>query len=154
MCSTSVYTYIKERDKLFSIASFFGGLGAPSGTIWTLRCVEPELKAYSMSLVSLAMKLFGWLPAPIMLGRLLDSLCLYKSDNDNCLFYSNEEARYLYFMLSCTRVWTLRFKYFGILTSVSIINIIFSLGCYFIFVRRLRSGKPMYGGMDTNVIMG
>ena len=77
----------------FSIATFFGGVGAAPGTIFTLRCVEPELKAYSMSIVSLCMKLFGWLPAPILLGRLLDSLCLYKSENDNCLFYSNEEAR-------------------------------------------------------------
>ena len=78
---------------LISLATFFGGLGGPSGTIWTLRCVEPELKAYSMSLVSLAMKLFGWLPAPILIGKLLDSLCLFEGDNDNCLFYSNEEAR-------------------------------------------------------------
>ena len=87
------YVCVCSFNFSISIATFFGGLGGPSGTIWTLRCVEPELKAYSMSIVSLAMKLFGWLPAPILAGKMLDQLCLYKGDNDNCLFYSNGEAR-------------------------------------------------------------
>ena len=34
-----------------SLATFIGGLTGSSGTIFSMRCVEPELKAYSMSLL-------------------------------------------------------------------------------------------------------
>ena len=47
-----------------------------------------------------------------------------------------------------------RIFYFGILSAATFINACTSFGAYFVFWRRLNSGKTMYGGMKTDEILG
>ena len=47
-----------------------------------------------------------------------------------------------------------RIFYFGILSAATFINACTSFGAYFVFWRRLNSGKEMYGGMKTDEILG
>ena len=80
------------------------------------------------------MKLLAWVPAPIVFGKLFQSTCLVKNSHGNCVFHDNDKVR--------------NFQY-GILFWISLFYCIVSVIFYFIFVRRLKSKKPMWGGMDT-----
>ena len=80
------------------------------------------------------MKLLAWAPAPVIFAMLLDRQCVVKSPTNNCVFYDNTNVRNIQF---------------GILSGISVVYCTIAIGFYCIFVRRLRSGKPMWGGMDT-----
>ncbi len=79
-CKSKVWIYLG----LVCLGTFFSGLlvfkisfdstniginGSP-GTVFLLRSVGSERKPYAMSILGTCMKLFGWLPAPIIYARL------------------------------------------------------------------------------------
>lgn len=130
---------IKIYLGLLCLATFIGGLTGSSGTIFSMRCVEPELKAYSMSLLHVIMKVLGWIPAPILYGIIFDRLCILRGEGNTCVFYHNHDVRIFYF---------------GILTAATFVNACTSFAAYFVFWKRLNSGKKMYGGMKTDEILG
>ena len=47
-----------------------------------------------------------------------------------------------------------RIFYFGILSAATLVNACTSFAAYFVFWKRLKSGKEMYGGMKTDEILG
>ena len=94
-----------------------------------------KTKALKIYIYLVCMKLFAWVPGPILLGHLFDTICEVKSDKENCVFYHLEKFRNIQY---------------GILAAISILYAIVCLIFYYKFTKRLKSGKPMWGGMDTD----
>ncbi|CAG5091174.1 Oidioi.mRNA.OKI2018_I69.PAR.g12900.t1.cds [Oikopleura dioica] len=128
-CKTRVWIYLA----LVCLGTFFSGVNGSPGTVFLLRSVGSERKPYAMSILGTCMKLFGWLPAPILYAKLFDSLCAVKGSLDNCVFYDNNSVRHFYFGINAV-----------IAVFYTVIN------CCFLLViwRRYKSNKPMWGGMD------
>uniref|UniRef100_W5NE89 Solute carrier organic anion transporter family member n=1 Tax=Lepisosteus oculatus TaxID=7918 RepID=W5NE89_LEPOC len=61
---------------LQSLSFFIYCLGSTPLFIIVLRCVEPELKALSVGIYMLALRVLGGIPAPIYFGALIDSTCV------------------------------------------------------------------------------
>ena len=81
------------------------------------------------------MKLLAWVPGPIIFGKLFEAQCVVHGEKGNCVFYDNTNVR--------------NFQ-FGILSGISIAYCTICIIFYVLFVRRLKSGKPMWGGMNTD----
>jgi len=62
--------------------------------IGTLRAVDPNLKGLSMGLQWVILRIFGSIPGPIVLGKLMDMACLVWQEDDcdeqgSCWIYDN-----------------------------------------------------------------
>ncbi|KAK3087976.1 hypothetical protein FSP39_013011 [Pinctada imbricata] len=86
----------------YMMMSLFGGfvstLSVIPGIIFTLRAVEDRDKAMAVGLSSFLQTLIGWMPGPVIGGRIIDSCCLFWRSSCHgdgaCAFYSNEDYRF------------------------------------------------------------
>lgn len=66
-----------------------------------LRSVSEEERSFALGMQFVIFRLFGYIPAPILFGNLIDSTCLlWKSScgekGGRCLIYDIEKFRYKY----------------------------------------------------------
>ncbi|XP_001605896.2 solute carrier organic anion transporter family member 5A1 isoform X1 [Nasonia vitripennis] len=71
-----------------------------------LRSVSEEERSFALGMQFVIFRLFGYIPAPILFGNLIDSTCLlWKSTcgekGGRCLLYDIEQFRYRYVGLCC-----------------------------------------------------
>jgi len=116
------------------IGTFFSGLNGSPGTVFMMRCVKKEQKAFATALIGVGMKLLGWSIAPVLFGKLFQEQCVLESERGNCVLYDNANVRNFYY---------------GILGICSLIYSTVCIYFYYLFCKRLKSGKPMWGGMNT-----
>ncbi|WAQ95690.1 SO2B1-like protein [Mya arenaria] len=66
--------------------------------IFTIRIVPNDLKSMAIGLSALATSLFGWLPGPVIGGKLVDAACILWSGGaatlGSCSYYNLETLRY------------------------------------------------------------
>ncbi|GAU99665.1 hypothetical protein RvY_10627-2 [Ramazzottius varieornatus] len=92
---TNFYVYMTVMFILKAIGAF-----PLSGTIMlTFRLVEPELKSMANAVSALLMSAFGYFPAPILMGAIIDSTCiLWKEracgEKGSCLLYDTDQFRF------------------------------------------------------------
>uniref|UniRef100_A0A6B2ECB5 Putative organic anion transporter n=1 Tax=Phlebotomus kandelakii TaxID=1109342 RepID=A0A6B2ECB5_9DIPT len=106
-----------------------------------LRSVSNEERSFALGMQFVIFRLFGYIPAPIVFGSLIDSTCLlWKStcgeSGGRCLIYDIEKFRY---------------KYVGLCTAIKIVALaIFFLDWWLVKRRKhLEMGKPL----TTNELM-
>lgn len=100
-----------------------------------LRSVSAEERAFALGMQFVIFRLFGYIPAPILFGNMIDSTCLlWKSacgeKGGRCLLYDIEKFRY---------------KYVGLCASIKIVAlVIFAVDWYFVNRRKkLDKAKPI-----------
>ncbi|XP_055682456.1 solute carrier organic anion transporter family member 5A1 isoform X2 [Lutzomyia longipalpis] len=100
-----------------------------------LRSVSNEERSFALGMQFVIFRLFGYIPAPIVFGSLIDSTCLlWKStcgeSGGRCLIYDIEKFRY---------------KYVGLCTGIKIVALaIFFLDWWLVKRRKhLEMGKPL-----------
>ncbi|XP_055328730.1 solute carrier organic anion transporter family member 74D-like isoform X2 [Paramacrobiotus metropolitanus] len=103
------YIYVTVMFLLKAIASF-----PLSGTIMlTFRLVEPELKSMANAVSALMMSAFGYFPAPILMGTIIDSTCvLWKEracgEKGSCLLYDTDKFRFrMHLAVACCKLLVL-----------------------------------------------
>ncbi|KAL3856590.1 hypothetical protein ACJMK2_011325 [Sinanodonta woodiana] len=98
LCETSCYKTIP-----YLVASALMDLSAgfyymPAFFVF-LRCVKDRDKSFAVALGSFFIMLIGWIPGPIISGKLMDSSCLlWKStseDTGTCSLYNVDHFRYI-----------------------------------------------------------
>lgn len=66
--------------------------------ITSIRSVSEEERSFALGMQFVIFRLFGYIPAPILFGNLIDSTCLlWKStcgESGRCLIYDIESFRY------------------------------------------------------------
>ena len=72
-----------------------------------LRSVSEEERSFALGMQFVIFRLFGYIPAPILFGNLIDSSCLLWKSNcgesgGRCLMYDIEKFRYKYVGLCAT----------------------------------------------------
>ncbi|XP_071114023.1 solute carrier organic anion transporter family member 5A1-like [Haliotis cracherodii] len=91
----------------------------------TLRSVGEEERAFALGMQFVIMRLFAYIPAPIMFGNAIDTACLlWKQkcrDYGQCLLYDIVQFRY---------------KYVGIGAGLKIMGLLFFTGVWFLLHRR------------------
>lgn len=83
-----------------------------------LRSVSEEERSFALGMQFVIFRLFGYIPAPILFGNLIDSSCLlWKSTcgetGGRCLIYDIEKFRYKYIGL-CTSIKVVALSIFAI----------------------------------------
>ncbi|XP_068595270.1 solute carrier organic anion transporter family member 3A1 [Brachionichthys hirsutus] len=80
--------------------SLVGAMAQTPSVIILIRTVSPELKSYALGVLFLLLRLFGFIPPPLIFGAGIDSTCLFWSsdcgDKGACLLYDNVAYRHLY----------------------------------------------------------
>ncbi|XP_054266290.1 solute carrier organic anion transporter family member 5A1-like [Macrosteles quadrilineatus] len=71
-----------------------------------LRSVNEEERSFALGMQFVIFRLFGYIPAPILFGNLIDSTCLFWKSTcgekaGRCLLYDIEQFRYRYVGLCC-----------------------------------------------------
>lgn len=69
--------------------------------IFNCRSVNEEERSFALGMQFVIFRLFGYIPAPILFGNLIDSTCLLWKSTCNerggrCLLYDIEQFRYRY----------------------------------------------------------
>ncbi|XP_043093771.1 solute carrier organic anion transporter family member 1C1-like [Puntigrus tetrazona] len=112
-CTTMFYIFLA----LMSLAFFVYCLGTVPFFLISLRIVDPSLKALSVGVFTLVLRLFGGIPASICFGALIDLTCLKWGQkkcggSGACRIYDTETFRYLFLgligslkIISCTMLW-------------------------------------------------
>nr|NP_609293.2 organic anion transporting polypeptide 30B, isoform B [Drosophila melanogaster]NP_723463.1 organic anion transporting polypeptide 30B, isoform A [Drosophila melanogaster]NP_995668.1 organic anion transporting polypeptide 30B, isoform C [Drosophila melanogaster]AAF52781.2 organic anion transporting polypeptide 30B, isoform A [Drosophila melanogaster]AAN10695.1 organic anion transporting polypeptide 30B, isoform B [Drosophila melanogaster]AAS64664.1 organic anion transporting polypeptide 30B, len=100
-----------------------------------LRSVSEEERSFALGMQFVIFRLFGYIPAPILFGNLIDSTCiLWKSScgekGGRCLIYDIEKFRY---------------KYVGLCASVKLIALVIFMVDWWLVRRRkqLEKMKPL-----------
>ncbi|OQV18579.1 Solute carrier organic anion transporter family member 4C1 [Hypsibius exemplaris] len=108
------YIYVTVMFLLKAVASF-----PLSGTIMlTFKLVEPELKSMANAVSALLMSAFGYFPAPILMGIIIDSTCiLWKEracgEKGSCLLYDTDQFRFrMHFAVGCCKFVVLGLEVF------------------------------------------
>ncbi|GAV05453.1 hypothetical protein RvY_15585-2 [Ramazzottius varieornatus] len=88
---------------VFFVAMFFLGLPLAGSIMVQYRLVDPDLKSMSTALATVLTSAFGYLPAPIFMGAIVDSTCrLWQKsscgENKFCLLYDTDEFRWRFLM--------------------------------------------------------
>ncbi|XP_030557469.1 solute carrier organic anion transporter family member 5A1 [Drosophila novamexicana] len=100
-----------------------------------LRSVSEEERSFALGMQFVIFRLFGYIPAPILFGNLIDSTCLlWKSScgekGGRCLIYDIEKFRY---------------KYVGLCASVKLVALVIFIVDWWLVRRRkqLENMKPL-----------
>lgn len=100
-----------------------------------LRSVSEEERSFALGMQFVIFRLFGYIPAPILFGNLIDSTCLlWKSScgagTGRCLIYDIEQFRY---------------KYVGLASGVKIVALLIFLLDWWLVKRKKNfdDGKPL-----------
>ncbi|XP_013098358.1 solute carrier organic anion transporter family member 5A1 [Stomoxys calcitrans] len=103
-----------------------------------LRSVSEEERSFALGMQFVIFRLFGYIPAPILFGNLIDSTCLlWKSScgekGGRCLIYDIEKFRY---------------KYVGLCATVKIVALVIFIIDWWLVRRRkqLDKAKPLNPG--------
>ncbi|XP_055338443.1 solute carrier organic anion transporter family member 3A1-like [Paramacrobiotus metropolitanus] len=94
------------------LAKLFLGVPIAGIVMMQFRLVDYDLKSLANGLSSVVMSLFGFLPAPIIAGAIIDTTCRYwqKSpcgDTGSCLFYNTQSFRWkLHLIVACFKIVT------------------------------------------------
>ncbi|XP_053672236.1 solute carrier organic anion transporter family member 4C1 [Anopheles nili] len=107
-----------------------------------LRSVSEEERSFALGMQFVIFRLFGYIPAPIVFGNLIDSSCLlWKSTcgekGGRCLIYDIEKFRY---------------KYVGLCASIKIIALVIFIIDWWLVRRRKNLDK--LNPMSTNELVG
>lgn len=92
-----------------------------------LRSVSEEERSFALGMQFVIFRLFGYIPAPILFGNLIDSSCLLwkspcgKTTGGRCLLYDIEKFRY---------------KYIGLCTSIKIVALLIFMVDWWLVRRR------------------
>ncbi|XP_037538810.1 solute carrier organic anion transporter family member 3A1 [Nematolebias whitei] len=86
------------------LCSLVGAMAQTPSVIVLIRSVSPELKSYALGVLFLLLRLFGFIPPPLIFGAGIDSTCLFWSsdcgEQGACLLYDNVKYRHLYVSLA------------------------------------------------------
>nr|XP_057931187.1 solute carrier organic anion transporter family member 3A1 isoform X1 [Doryrhamphus excisus]XP_057931189.1 solute carrier organic anion transporter family member 3A1 isoform X1 [Doryrhamphus excisus] len=89
---------------IICLCSLVGAMAQTPSVIVLIRTVTPELKSYALGVLFLLLRLFGFIPPPLIFGAGIDSTCLFWSsdcgDKGACLLYDNLAYRWLYVSLA------------------------------------------------------
>ena len=106
------------------------------------RSVNEEERSFALGMQFVIFRLFGYIPAPILFGNLIDSTCLLwkstcGSKGGRCLLYDIEQFRY---------------RYVGLCAGIKIL----ALGIFMVdwWLVRRRKHLDEAGGITTNEIVG
>uniref|UniRef100_A0A182QCG1 Kazal-like domain-containing protein n=2 Tax=Cellia TaxID=44534 RepID=A0A182QCG1_9DIPT len=107
-----------------------------------LRSVSEEERSFALGMQFVIFRLFGYIPAPIVFGNLIDSSCLlWKSTcgekGGRCLIYDIEKFRY---------------KYVGLCASIKIIALVIFIIDWWLVRRRKNLDKM--NPLSTNELVG
>ncbi|XP_050076615.1 solute carrier organic anion transporter family member 4C1 [Anopheles maculipalpis] len=107
-----------------------------------LRSVSEEERSFALGMQFVIFRLFGYIPAPIVFGNLIDSSCLlWKSTcgekGGRCLIYDIEKFRY---------------KYVGLCASIKIIALVIFIIDWWLVRRRKNMDKM--NPLSTNELVG
>ncbi|XP_035911156.1 solute carrier organic anion transporter family member 4A1 [Anopheles stephensi] len=107
-----------------------------------LRSVSEEERSFALGMQFVIFRLFGYIPAPIVFGNLIDSSCLlWKSTcgekGGRCLIYDIEKFRY---------------KYVGLCASIKIIALVIFIIDWWLVRRRKNMDK--LNPLSTNELVG
>lgn len=107
-----------------------------------LRSVSEEERSFALGMQFVIFRLFGYIPAPILFGNLIDSSCLlWKSScgeaGGRCLIYDIEKFRY---------------KYIGLCTAIKVVALtIFAIDWWLV---RNREHMDKLDGISVNDVVG
>jgi sodium-independent organic anion transporter len=79
----------------FIFVTFFTYVNNAPAQLIIVKSVEPRDRATALAMSQMVVKLTGSIPAPLIFGYLLDSICLYE-DGGNCLLYDASQMRYIF----------------------------------------------------------
>jgi organic anion transporter 3A len=107
-----------------------------------LRSVSEEERSFALGMQFVIFRLFGYIPAPILFGNLIDSSCLlWKSTcgetGGRCLIYDIEKFR---------------FKYIGLCTSIKVVAL--SIFCVDLWLVSRRKHLEKLQPLSANEIVG
>lgn len=105
-CATPCRTIYPFLILLFFMTFIVAGTQMPLLMI-VLRSVSEEERSFALGMQFVIFRVFGYIPAPILFGNLIDSTCiLWKSTcgekGGRCLIYDIEQFRYKYVGLCAT----------------------------------------------------
>ncbi|CAB0011848.1 unnamed protein product [Nesidiocoris tenuis] len=88
--------------------------GRLHGTGYSFRSVNEEERSFALGMQFVIFRLFGYIPAPILFGNLIDSTCLFWKSTcgekgGRCLLYDIEQFRYNITYLSEMQCRSFRF---------------------------------------------
>ncbi|CAM1327796.1 Uncharacterised protein g9587 [Pycnogonum litorale] len=86
---------------LLAICKLSGSTGRIGNFLVTIRSVSPEDKSLAMSLMSLFLTIFAFIPYPLVYGAIVDSVCVVweescSGDVGNCWIYDQRLFRYMF----------------------------------------------------------
>ncbi|CAK8681292.1 unnamed protein product [Clavelina lepadiformis] len=107
------------------VANFLGGMQVTPIMVLILRSLPVQLKAFGMGLILCSIRLFGYIPGPVIYGKLIDRSCLLWSrkpcsDRAYCSVYDNAGFRY---------------GFLGLMNAMKIVSITLALTYYFVFAK-------------------
>ncbi|OQV15395.1 Solute carrier organic anion transporter family member 5A1 [Hypsibius exemplaris] len=104
--------YFAPYIVVMCLAKLFLGIPISGIVMMQFRLVDYDLKSLANGMSSVLMSLFGFLPAPIIAGAIIDTACRYwqKSpcgDKGSCLLYNADQFRWkLHIIVGCIKVVT------------------------------------------------
>ncbi|RZC42771.1 solute carrier organic anion transporter family member 5A1 [Asbolus verrucosus] len=140
-CNSSCHTIYPFLILLFFMTFIVAITQMPLLMI-VLRSVSEEERSFALGMQFVIFRLFGYIPAPILFGNLIDSTCLLwkstcGSKGGRCLLYDIEQFRY---------------RYVGLCAGIKIL----ALGIFMVdwWLVRRRKHLDEQGGITTNEIVG
>jgi organic anion transporter 3A len=140
-CNSSCHTIYPFLILLFFMTFIVAITQMPLLMI-VLRSVSEEERSFALGMQFVIFRLFGYIPAPILFGNLIDSTCLLwkstcGSKGGRCLLYDIEQFRY---------------RYVGLCAGIKIL----ALGIFVVdwWLVRRRKQLDEAGGITTNEIVG
>uniref|UniRef100_A0A8D2LP84 Solute carrier organic anion transporter family member n=1 Tax=Varanus komodoensis TaxID=61221 RepID=A0A8D2LP84_VARKO len=96
-CSTRCSHFLMPFIMIACLAGFAGTLTHTPSFVVILRSVKPEDKSFAIGIQFLLLRLFAWLPAPMLYGKTIDTTCLLWqtkcNDRAACRYYNNTLLR-------------------------------------------------------------
>jgi len=133
-CNEMCGTLVPFMVMLFVMTFFISGTQMPLLMI-TMRSVREEEKAFALGIQFVMLRVFAYIPSPIMFGKCIDSTCTLWTEQcgsqGNCLLYDLEMFRY---------------KYVGMSFVLKSCAALFYLSIWFLLCRRHAAGKRTGGG--------
>ncbi|KAB0801385.1 hypothetical protein PPYR_05739 [Photinus pyralis] len=140
-CNSSCHTIYPFLILLFFMTFIVAVTQMPLLMI-VLRSVGEEERSFALGMQFVIFRLFGYIPAPILFGNLIDSTCLlWKSTcgtkGGRCLLYDIEKFRY---------------KYVGLCAGIKILALAIFITDWWLIRRRRQMDE--IAGMTANEIVG
>ncbi|KAF2885002.1 hypothetical protein ILUMI_21176 [Ignelater luminosus] len=141
-CNSSCHTIYPFLILLFFMTFIVAVTQMPLLMI-VLRSVGEEERSFALGMQFVIFRLFGYIPAPILFGNLIDSTCLLWKNTcgakgGRCLLYDIEQFRY---------------KYVGLCAGIKILALAIFITDWWL-IRRRRQLDEINGGITANEIVG